>query len=1532
MKDERKTKVQLINELVELRQRVAELEALETERKRAEEALRESGERFRLLAENASTLVCEVDLEGRYLYANSAYKAFLGYEPEELIGRKAASLIHPDEIVRATERFQAMIEANASSLDTWRFRHKDGQWRWFSCSGNVFTKPSGEKRVVVVSTDITKRVQAEESLRESEERYRSLFEGAEDHIFVLDQDFRYVMVNPSALEASGFTLEDVVGTGPREAFPEDAEFYLSQYRQAFEAEKPVWFERELRLPDGAHWFSVTLSPIKDAQGQVTALTGISRDITERVRADNLIRTQRDMALALSAVSDLDEGLRLCLEAALHVSGMDCGGVYLVEEASGALDLVFHKELSPGFVRSVSHYDADSANARLVMAGQPVYTEHGQLGVPLDETEVRESLRALTVLPMHHKGRVIGCLNVASHTLDEVPVFSRDALETIAAQIGSAIARLKAEEALRRSLDETARGHRLLLALSQAAQAVERARTLDEVYRTVGDEVAKLGYHATIFTLTDDQAHLVVSHLTFEPAPLRAVEKLTGLSAQDYRFSLVPDGFFQRIIAEGETTFTERTPEHIAEALPELVRPLAGRVAALLGTEQSIVAPLTIGSETHGLLVVSGTDLSEAEQQRRHIAETLRQASTVLSSTLELDEVLALILQQLRQVIPYDSASVQQLWGERLEIIACQGFEEPDKVVGVVFPLDVKFPNYNVVTTKAPLAIEDIVQDYPHFKDEAAAYKSGRIRSWLGVPLMVKDRVKGMIAIDRAEVRPYTDEESQLAGAFANQAAIAIENAQLYQETVRRLREAEAVGAVTTTLTRSLDLDQVLQSIVDSAIRLVSASTGGVIHLVDEATGKLMPWTALAPEISVQEKYLEMSIGKGIAGLAVQEKRPINVPNVEKDPRFLAVDTTSPKKSLLTAPLLVDEDCIGTLSLNSDRVGAFSADDERLLATLAAQAAVAVKNARLFEQAQQEIAERKRAEEETRQRTVQLEAVREVGLELIAQLDLDALLHSIVSRAIELLEGACGGLYLYRPEQDVLEWAVSIGPNLVPTGTVLHRGEGLSGRVWETGQSLIVEDYQHWEGHAAIYEGHPWTAIVGVPVRWGKEFLGVLNVLADSPRTFSPADAELLDLFATQAAIALRNARLYEQVEARSRYLETLQQINATLRSTLPLSQVLEMIARGAGQALNYVGSLILIPDATGKRLTLGGVWGGKFLEAAVKLTGLDVASFSLPLTAEENPMARAYLNGELYAWNQAPERIVVGVEPAISPKLAPLIARTMGASGAICLPLPVGEKVVGVLVAISPREQVTDEERAMLLGLADQAGLAIENARLYEQARQDAQTKTILLQEVNHRVKNNLSAVVGLLYAERRYASAEDQVTYQSIIENMSNRVQGLAVVHSLLSASEWAPLSLSEVTAQVLRYSLQRLPRDKSISVDVSPSPVRVTPDQAHDLALVINELATNTVKHALQERDAVQITVRIGLEDDTVRFEFRDDGPGYSEEVLQLERHNVGFYLMQRVVRATLRGELALHNDRGAVTTLRFQRAPSGFQNPRV
>jgi PAS domain S-box-containing protein len=163
-------------------------------------------------------------------------------------------------------------------------------------------------------------------------------------------------------------------------------------------------------------------------------------------------------------------------------------------------------------------------------------------------------------------------------------------------------------------DELHCSQRLLLAFSKAAEAVQRARTPAEVYRTVGEEVVRLGFNAVVFSLAPDRASLTISHATFEPALIKLAAKLGGPSLQDYPVPLVPGGFYQRIMAEGQAIFTDRnmTFEVMAEGLPEPLRPLVSQLATMAGIEQSIMARLTVGGEAHGVLAILGTGLSEAE--------------------------------------------------------------------------------------------------------------------------------------------------------------------------------------------------------------------------------------------------------------------------------------------------------------------------------------------------------------------------------------------------------------------------------------------------------------------------------------------------------------------------------------------------------------------------------------------------------------------------------------------------------------------------------------------------------------------------------------------------------------------------------------------------------------------------------------------------------------------------------------------------------------------------------------------------------
>lgn len=176
-------------------------------------------------------------------------------------------------------------------------------------------------------------------------------------------------------------------------------------------------------------------------------------------------------------------------------------------------------------------------------------------------------------------------------------------------------------------------------------------------------------------------------------------------------------------------------------------------------------------------------LFQAEARRRQEAETLREASLALTTTLDQEKIFENILGELQKVVPYDSASVQLLRGEQLEIIGGRGFPNLGQLIGFTFQVNGANPNREVVARRTPHRVPDAPAAYPHFAEEP--HVQAGIRSWLGVPMLVGNRLTGMIALDKREPAFYTEEHARLAQAFAAQAAFAVENAHLFQEAGRR---------------------------------------------------------------------------------------------------------------------------------------------------------------------------------------------------------------------------------------------------------------------------------------------------------------------------------------------------------------------------------------------------------------------------------------------------------------------------------------------------------------------------------------------------------------------------------------------------------------------------------------------------------------------------------------------------------------------------------------------------------------------------
>jgi two-component sensor histidine kinase len=570
---------------------------------------------------------------------------------------------------------------------------------------------------------------------------------------------------------------------------------------------------------------------------------------------------------------------------------------------------------------------------------------------------------------------------------------------------------------------------------------------------------------------------------------------------------------------------------------------------------------------------------------------------------------------------------------------------------------------------------------------------------------------------------------------------------------------------------------------------------------------------------------------------------------------------------------------------------------------------------------QDITKDKEAQHEIQQRTAQLSALRQVGLEITGQLELDVLLHSIVDRAIELLGGVSGGIYLHCPDRNVLEWVVSQGPDMAPVGTTLSRGEGLSGRVWHTGQPLVVDDYRSWAGQAKAYQDNNWTAVLGVPIFWGSQFLGVLDVLDNSPRRFSPSDVSLLEMFATHAAIAIRNAQMYDALrqelaereraekereqlllaEHEQRLLaEILSETTLALVSKLGHEAVLDELLRQAQRIVPYNMANIALLE-------------GNSLHTVHSRGYQDVGAEEY-LHDLRQPLSDCVLDARAVR-SRTP---VVIPDTHLEPRWL-TIRETAWIRSYMNVPICLHDRVIGLIrLDGDATGAFTMEDAQRLQPLANAAAIALENARLYEQARQDAETKAMLLQEVHHRVKNNLQIVSSLL--DLQADVIQDPGAIQ-VLQDSQHRVRAMALIHETLYQSEdLATLDLAGYVQKLVDYLRGAyhgyLGRVK-LRAEVDEVPLGL--DQAIPCGLIICELATNALKHAFPGDGHGDVLVSLHIEGDQARLRVGDDGIGVPDDLDPSATRSLGLRLVHLLSRQ-LRGTLQLERSGGTAFTVMF------------
>ena len=259
-----------------------------TERKEAEERLRESEARFRTYIEQSIDIIFTLDAGGRFFFVSPAWERHFGIPTAEAIGKSFASFVHPEDLPPCGEHLaRVLASGQGESSPPYRVRHADGSWRWFQANGTRMHAPNGP-RYMGVAHDITERKQAEEAIRESEERYRTQFDRASEGIFALSPEGSLLEVNEALARMHGYTREEMLALSLEDLDAPDS-FNLSPERmQRLMAGESLTFEVEHRHKDG-HVFPLEVSASLVSTAGRPVILCFHRDITERKRAEETAR-------------------------------------------------------------------------------------------------------------------------------------------------------------------------------------------------------------------------------------------------------------------------------------------------------------------------------------------------------------------------------------------------------------------------------------------------------------------------------------------------------------------------------------------------------------------------------------------------------------------------------------------------------------------------------------------------------------------------------------------------------------------------------------------------------------------------------------------------------------------------------------------------------------------------------------------------------------------------------------------------------------------------------------------------------------------------------------------------------------------------------------------------------------------------------------------------------------------------------------------------------------------------------------------